>query len=170
MTLAFGESVDLPILSGTVAVQADGLPTSWEGHDYWSTSVALVREGDQLALYAVGDTAHGLLTPTWSTSEPIASDTGLVRFVQGWNSGGIVYIRLPGEPRSGLPELCYFDAGNVSDYFARAAGAFDAIVQKKFAQPAEMARLRWFAEPGRAHTYVFVGDGPTMRWLAFRDR
>lgn len=171
VTLAFGESVDLPIGSGTLLAYVEGLPSGHYGPAGNASYIAaLVRGGDQLAIYAIGSAHQALVSQAWSRPAPIGPDSGLVRFVQGWNQGSILYLRAAGGAMAGLPELCYFGPSEVSPYYPWPSGDFDAIVERKFAAAGEFARVRGIAVAGRARTFVFVGDSARMHVLVFEDR
>ena len=87
--------------------------------------------------------------PSWPPAASIPTDSGLVRLVQS-SPAMVVYLRERGAPSSGLPELCYFDPGVVSDYFVRPAGDFDVIGQAKYEEQHEIGRAVARATGGQA--------------------
>jgi len=172
ITLSFGESIERQIPAGEFLVQTSGLPSGDPTYyAYWSRAEELLRPGDHLSLYVVGDATQAFLTPAWDNtpSGSVPSDSGLVRLVQGWSPFGVVYLRATGAPISGLPELCYFDPAEVSEYFRLGAGPFDLILQTKYG-PKAAARIAAEAQAGHAVTLVLIGnDAKTAGVLAFRD-
>jgi hypothetical protein len=170
-TLSFGQSVELPILSGTLGVGTEGLPPGDPSFgDPSGKFVGIVRPGDHLSLYAVGHSQGAFLQAAWPTTASIPPESGLVRLVQS-SPALVVYLRDNGAPISGLPELCYFDPGVVSDYFVRAAGGFDVIGQAKYDGDGEIGRTSANVPGGRAVTMVLTGGGAQpLRVLTFTDR
>ena len=83
----------------------------------------------------------------------------------------VVYLRAERAPISGLPELCYFDPGVVSDYFVRPEGDFDIIGRAKYNEQQEIGRTRGSVRGGHAVTMVLTGgaDQP-LSVLRFVDR
>jgi hypothetical protein len=123
----------------------------------------------------VGRPQQSFLTAVWAPTEPIPAGTSLVRLIQGWDEIGIFYLRPPGADAEGLPELCYFDPGDPSDYFAREPGDFDIIVEEKENvgeyNGREFARAAATAPDGGAVTYVITGAAPgSLGLMAFTDR
>jgi hypothetical protein len=109
-----------------------------------------------MTLYATGNASDAFLTPTWTAPAGVSADYGLVRLVQ--SSGyGVVYLRPSGAAADGQPELCYFDPGDPSQYFTRAAGAFDLLLQRKYTPNPETIRLATTAPAGQSVTMVLVG-------------
>jgi hypothetical protein len=171
LSLSFGQSVELPILSGTLTVTTEGLPP---GDPTFGNSsgkfVGTIRPGDHLALYAVGSSEGAFLQPAWPTAASISPESGLVRLIQS-STALVVYLRGTGAPISGLPELCYFDPGVVSDYFVRAAGDFDVIGQEKYESQREIGRTAGSVAGGHAVTLVLTGGGKLpLSVLTFTDR
>jgi hypothetical protein len=175
VTLAFGESVERPILSGfllvTLTWSVGSNPVDQGSYD---GQPLVLRGGDRLELYAV-ETPPGLIvggwmiySPTWGNTASIPKDTALVRFIQA--TPFLVFdVQPPGKPMSATPWHCYFDPGDWTDYAPLAAGEFDLILTDKFPRQ-ELARIRATAPSGRAVTYVIVGDrGATTELLAFPD-
>jgi len=171
-SLSYGESAELPILSGTLRVGTEGVP---ETHPEFGTPnrefAGVVRPGDRLTLYAAGNPEAAFIQPAWPSPEGISPDSGLVRMVQS-SPAMVVYLRGQGAPIDGLPELCYFDPGLVSDYFARAAGDFDVIAQGKYDRPEEeIGRTSASVAGGHAVTLLLTGGGQQpLRVLTFDDR
>jgi hypothetical protein len=168
VTLAFGESTDVPIASGTFSVLVDGLgPTDWSRS--W-----LVQGGDHLEIFAT----NSGLTGWWTSRASIPADSGLIRFVQG-NGNGLATVVLLGAPGATVAESrlleCYFDPLVITQYVPVRAGEFDVLAGEKglFFHPGSAvrsARGRITVAPGRAVTYAITGDTPdTMRVLAFPD-
>ena len=175
VTLAMGESVVVPIRSGTFTLRVDGLrsdgPWPVESQRFW-----LVRGGDRLKVFGTrGGLTGGILFD--ETSVP--ADSGLVRFVQATGPpsfAGVVFLGAPGATAAlGRLINCYFDPGDWTEYVGVPAGELDVIMGDKglFFDPgsgAETARGRITVTPGRAVTYVLAGESPqTMRLLAFPD-
>ncbi|HET6360771.1 MAG TPA: Ig-like domain-containing protein [Gemmatimonadota bacterium] len=167
VTLAFGESVEVPIVSGPFGVHVDGLGT--DGSDQsW-----VIRGGDHLALYGTGVGTAGL----WISEVSVPADSGLVRFLEGSpsNWGFTLFLGAPGaEVVESRLINCYFDPGHSTEYVRVPAGAFDVIGGGKdlLVNPSavDITRVRSSAMSGRAVTYVLAGDSPqTARVLAFPD-
>jgi hypothetical protein len=170
VSLSYGESVELPILSGTLRVVPEGLPPVDPMIGGTGEFLGVVRPGDHLSLYAVGSPQAGYLPAVWPTTANVAADSGLVRLIQS-SSVLVVSIRSDGQPTNGLPELCYFDPSNVSQYFSRAAGNFDIIGQDKYPQQQEVGRVVASAPGGHAVTMVLTGGGQQpLGVLTFLDR
>jgi Bacterial Ig-like domain (group 2) len=171
LSLSYGQSVELPIVSGTLRVDTEGLPPGDPAFgDPSGKFVGVVRPGDHLSLYAVGNTQGAFLQPAWPPTASIPPDSGLVRLIQS-SPAMVVYLRADGAPISGLPELCYFDPGVVSDYFVRAAGGFDIIGQDKYDGQQEIGRISARVLGGRAVTMVLTGGGQQpLSVLTFTDR
>jgi hypothetical protein len=165
VTLTLGESVELPIRSGTFDVQLDGsLSDIIERERFF-----LVRGGDRLEIFG---TDHGL-TGWWINQTSVPADSGLVRFFQGTGGASwvpVVHLGAPGAlvTRSRLID-CYFDTLNGTDYVRVPAGELDVIMSGK-GGGTEIARVPITVTLGRAVTYVIVGESPqTMRLLTFQD-
>ncbi|HYF38457.1 MAG TPA: hypothetical protein VD930_02130, partial [Gemmatimonadales bacterium] len=171
LSLSFGESAELPVVSGTLRVASEGLPPGDPMFgDPDGEFVGVVRPGDNLSLYAVGNPQVAFLQPAWPTATEIPPGSGLVRLVQS-SPAMVVYLRENGAPISGLPELCYFDPGVVSDYFVRPAGGFDIIGQEKYEGQQEIGRASARLSSGRAVTMVLTGGGSQpLSVLTFTDR
>lgn len=175
VTLSFGEVIEQPITSGIVNIETAGLGGSAVDGNYtrWA---GLVRGNDHLSLFAVAGTQYGhpTLTVAWANPTSLPADSALVRFIQGSNFP-VVDLQPPGAGLSDLPELCYFDPGDPSEYFKVAAGELDIVVAGKlgFTGPSsEAARLHATLPAGRAVTYVLTGDytkPETAALLAFLD-
>ena len=174
--LAFGETLERIVTSGIYIVTTSGLANTpgffISRFDY----AAVIAPEDRLSLYAIGSPQQSFLTPAWAPTEPIPAGTGLVRLIQGWDEIGIYYLRPTGADVDGLPELCYFDPGDASDYFPRESGDFDLIVEQKFGNPGdydnvEFARESVTAPEGGAVTYVVTGAAlGSLGLMAFTDR
>ena len=156
ITLAYGESAQVPVLTGTVVVRMTGLPVGSGDYTPVSSFGALIRTGDRMTLYVTGNSHDAFLTPTWAAPASVSADSGLVRLVQssGYN---VVFLRPTGAAADGQPELCYFDPGDPSPYFTRAAGGFDLLLQPKYTQNPETIRLAAAAPAGQSVTLVLVG-------------
>jgi hypothetical protein len=167
VTLAFGESVDVPVVSGGFSVQIDGFDSAF-GSASW-----MLREGDHLEIFAT----TGGISSAWSSLASIPADSGLVRFVQGVsgpsNFAVVVLLGAPGAtPAESRLVDCYFDPQTVTEYVPVRAGEFDVIASGKglLFGGQESARSRITVPPGRAVTYAITRDTPdTMRVLAFPD-
>lgn len=167
VTLSFGESLERPIPSGMFYVEASGFPPS-PGRPDQTRKVYVIAAGARLTLYAVRGYSQNFLTPVWTSPASVSPDSGLVRFVQS-SEFSVVYLRPPGAPVSGLPELCYFDPGDPTNYFRRTAGQFDILLRYK-GVGSELARFPAMVPAGGAVTYVIIGDTPqTAAVLAFPD-
>jgi hypothetical protein len=170
-SLSYGESVELPIISGTLRVSTEGLPPGDpQFGDPNGQFVGVVRPGDYLSLYAAGNPQGAFLQPAWPPTARIPPDSGLVRLIQS-SPALLVSLRANGAPISGLPELCYFDPGVVSDYFVRPAGDFDIIGQLKYEEQQELGRVSASVLGGHAVTMVLTGgEKQPLRVLTFTDR
>jgi hypothetical protein len=170
VSLSFGESVELPILSGSLRVGTDGLPPSnpifGEPSDGF---LGVVRPGDHLSLYAVGSPQVGFLQAVWPTDAAVPPDSVMVRLIQS-SPMQVVYVRDRGARRTDLPELCYFDPGNVSGYYTRPPD-FDIIGQNKYDDLQEVGRAAMTVPGGHAVTMVVTGGwGQPVRLLSYADR
>lgn len=175
VTLRLGESVEVPIESGTFNVHVDGLRSDgpWQ---LTSESSWLVRDGDHLEVFG---TSNAGLTGRWANDATVPADSGLVRFVQGTgppNFAGVVLLGAPGATAAASRLIhCYFDPYEFTDYISLPAGELDVIMGDKglffdLSDAAVRARGRITVTPGRAITYVLTGESPqTMRLLAFPD-
>lgn len=174
--LAYGESLERTVTSGIYIVTTSGLANSAGLFNSRFDYAAVIAPDDQLSLYAVGRPQQSFLTPAWAPTEPIPAGTSLVRLIQGWDEIGIFYLRPTGADVEGLPELCYFDPGDASDYFSRESGNFDVIVEQKFGAPGEYSNVEFAREgvaapDGGAVTYVVTGAAPgSIGLMAFTDR
>jgi hypothetical protein len=171
LSLSFSQSVELPIVSGTLVVTTEGLrPGNPAFGDPTGKFVGMIRPGDHLSLYAVGNSQGAFLQPAWPPAASISPGSGLVRLVQS-STALVVYLRAQGAPISGLPELCYFDPGVVSDYFVRTGGDFDIIGQDKYENLQEIGRTSGSVPGGQAVTMVLTGgDKQPLSVLTFTDR
>lgn len=174
--LAYGESLERTVTSGIYIVTTSGLTNTTGLFSARLDYAAVIAPDDQLSLYAVGRPQQSFLTPAWAPTEPIPAGTGLVRLIQGWDEIGIYYLRPTGADVEGLPELCYFDPGDASDYFPRESGDFDVIVEQKFGDPGDYSNIEFArggvaAPDGGAVTYVVTGAAPgSIGLMAFTDR
>ena len=170
VTLKFGESVELPIVSGSLRVEPDGLPPSNPIFGAPSDGfLGVVRPGDHLSLYAAGSPQVGFLQAVWPEDGDIAPDSVRVRLIQS-SPMQVVYVRNRGARRTDLPELCYFDPGNVSPYYSRPSD-FDIIGQNKYGQLEEVGRAAMTVPGGHAVTMVVTGGwGLPVRVLSYTDR
>jgi hypothetical protein len=154
VTLAFGESLERELPSGVFYVDTEGLP---EPFTYARGYAGLVRAGDHLSLYAVvGDPAGAAVVAAWTRPVDVPSDSIRVRVVQS-SAFGVVDLVGPGATLNIRPTLCYFDPMNLTDYYQRAAGDFDILLQRKYGT-AGQTRLRASVPPGRSATIVITGD------------
>lgn len=172
VSLTYGQSVEVPIVSGTFQVSTGGLPPP-RGNVYADPSgdfLGVVNPNDHLSLYAVGsNTQGGYLAPAWPTTDPVPSDSILVRLVQS-SPAMVVYLRPPGAPRTGLPEFCYFDPATVAPYLEMPAADFDIIGQDKYGQQEEIGRTTASAAGGHAVTMVLTGGaGQPLGVMTFVD-
>jgi hypothetical protein len=171
VSLAYGQSVEVPIVSGTLHVGTKGIPPGDPSlGDPSGEFLGLIRPGDHLSLYSAGSTRSGFLQALWPDTVAVPADSVLVRLVQS-SPVLVVYLRPQGDPPSGLPELCYFDPGTVSPYFARPAGNFDVIGQEKYTQSGEVGRVAASVPAGHAVTLVLTGGGEQpLGVMTFMDR
>lgn len=163
VTLAFGASVEVPIVSGSFSVHVDGLGPIGSDQSW------VIRGGDHLALYGTGAGIAGL----WINEVSVPADSGLARFVNGNDFPNWALTFFLGAPGAEVLESrlinCYFDPLNGTEYVRVPAGEFDVIGVGKD-QRTEIARVSATATSGRAVTYVLAGDNPqTARVLAFPD-
>ncbi len=170
VTLEFGEWTELPVTSGTLIVNVEGLPPGAPEFAGYQHFVNLIHGGDRFSLFALGGTTQAFLTGVWPERRPmVGSDSGLVRILQGWEGYGVMYLTPSGGPPNGLPAECYFDPTNVSPYYGLPAGTFDVVMQQKYGSKS-VARLHASALAGQAFTGVITGNGPdTMELLEFPD-
>jgi hypothetical protein len=166
VTLALGESVEVPIVSGSFSVHVDGLGSNGSDQS-WA-----IRPGDHLALYGTGVGTSAL----WINEVSVPADSGLVRFVEGsfTNWGFTLFLGAPGaEVTESRLINCYFDPLASTEYVRVPAGAFDVIGGGKdlLSNPGAVeTRVRATAKSGGAVTYVLAGDSPQQaRVVAFPD-
>jgi hypothetical protein len=167
VTLAFGESVEVPIVSGSFRVQVDGLGPVGSDQSF------VIRGGDHLAMYGTGVGTAAL----WISEVSVPADSGLVRFLEGSpsNWGFTLFLGAPGAEVAERRLInCYFDPGHSTEYVRVPAGEFDVIGGGKdlLSNPSavDITRVRATAMSGRAVTYVLAGDSPqTARVVAFPD-
>lgn len=165
VTLAFGESVEVPIVSGSFGVHVDGLGSNGSDQS-WA-----IRGGDHLALYGTRAGTGGL----WIKEESVPADSGLVRFLNGTGFPNWALTLVLGAPGAEVAKSrlinCYLDPLDGTEYVLVPAGEFDVIgAGKNFPSAVEIARVRATATSGRAVTYVLAGDSPqTARVVAFPD-
>lgn len=167
VTLSFGQWVERSIKSGTFAVHLDGIPAARVAVPNFS---GVVSDSDHVTMYAVASPGGwgGVLSAQWSRPSNVSADSGYVRFVAGSLRAALVYLRDLGAPVSGVADLCYFDMGDGTRYYHRAAGNFDIIVAPKLLQ--DSTRITVTAAAGRKFTYVIVGESQsTMQAVAFPD-
>jgi hypothetical protein len=171
VTLTYGQSVELAVPSGTFYAVTEGLPEgAYDAQDFYGT----IRPGDKLSLFGVSGWGQGWLTPAWNRHDLIPADSGLVRVIQG-SDFPVIYLRETGELKAGLPQLCYFDPGLLSDFFPRVEGAFDLILQQKrpgtyFDTTGAYTRLPATVPAGHAVTLVLTGKSlATAGYFAFTD-
>lgn len=170
VTLSFGQSLERTMRSGALIVQMEGFPPGVPSDQYLRTFNGMLRVGDRLSLFVVGDVNRAFVVPAWFEPGNVPGDSGRVRLVQGWSNYGVIYLRPTGAPMGGIPELCYFDPTNISPYFVRVAGGFDIILELKYGSKGEAARLHSTAPSGGSVTLVLTGDTPqTVRILTFPD-
>ena len=168
VTLTFGESVEVPIVSGTFRVLVEGLPQ--DADRSW-----LIRGGDRLEVFG---TSYGV-SGWWINDASVPADSGLVRFVQGTGPPNFALVVLLGAPGAEVAESqlinCYFDPLSFTEYVRVPAGEHDVIMGGKdlFFNPSSAfgsARGRVTVSGGRAVTYVLTGESPqTMSLRAFPD-
>lgn len=177
VTLSFGESVEVPIVSGTFQVHVDGLRTDGPWGPFTSEYSWLVRGGDHVEVFG---TSNAGLTGSWINEASVPAGSGLVRFVQGTgppNFAGVVLLGAPGATAAESRLIhCYFDPYEFTGYISLPAGELDVLMGDKGLffnlsdAAAVRARGRVTVTPGRAVTYVITGESPeTMRLLAFPD-
>ena len=160
VTLSFGESLERPLPSGTFYVYTQGIPATRDTASWYREYAAIVREGDHLSLYAVGEAAQGYLSAAWTTATTVASDSVRFRLVQGDGTYGVVLaLRTTEEASSGVLLECYFDPLGVTTYHGREAGDFDLVLQPKYGA-ALQERLRASIPAGRSATLVITGSAP----------
>jgi hypothetical protein len=168
LTLSFGEVALRVVPPGDFVVRAPDLPAG-AGYDSRTLAVRL-RALNQLSVFVVGNNLQAFLAEAWSDKSSVAPGMGRIRLIQGWNPYPVVYLRPTGAAPEGVPELCYFDPGQVSQYYLLAAGSFDILLQGKYGSAGLTARLPATVPDGKSVTYVLTGDGPgTMGLLAFPD-
>ena len=167
VTLSFGQWVERSIKSGTFSVHLEGIPAAYVAVPNFS---GVVGDSDYVSMYAVASPGGhgGVLSAQWSRPSNVPADSGYVRFVAGTQRAAVVYLRDLGAPVSGVADLCYFDMGDGTRYYQRAAGNFDIIASTK--NPQDSTRITVAAAAGRKFTYVIVGESQsTMQAVAFPD-
>ncbi|HET6361411.1 MAG TPA: Ig-like domain-containing protein, partial [Gemmatimonadota bacterium] len=135
VTLAFGESVEVPIVSGSFGVHVDGLESPG------SDQSLVIRGGDHLAIYETGVGTAAL----WISEVSVPADSGLVRFLEGSpsNWGFTLFLGAPGAEVAERRLInCYFDRGHSTEYVRVPAGEFDVIGTEKVNTSTEIARVR----------------------------
>jgi hypothetical protein len=181
VTLEFGESLEIPVTSGLFLLTARGVPFLSETTALAVSRRFLVLEGDQLSSYVVGGrvlSGPGVFSPraelasAWDRHTDVAGDSVRIRLVQGFTGFLGVHVLSPGELADEVPELCYFDPGDVWGYDTRPAGGIDVVLQRKFGLGNPQHRVRVNPPPGSSVTYVIDsgtpnGDGYSL--VAFPD-
>jgi hypothetical protein len=171
VTLQFGETANVSVRTQDIYVTTDGMPEAQVDRREFFGNFA---PGTTLGLYAIRQGNMSGLAPDWGTTDPIPADSGLVRLIQASNNP-VAYIRPTGTPRSGLPELCYFDPGDPSPYYSVAAGTFDVLMQRKvgFTVDTTLAFARLPASVAAGHVVTLVLTGNTTSdasYIAFSDQ
>jgi hypothetical protein len=172
VTLEYGQSVDLPVTSGEFYVETDGLPLA---ASFRRDLRADITPGAVLSLYATASPGYfSILTPAWSSSDPVPTDSVLVRFIQG-STFGVLRQRHTGEKGLGLIVECYFDPGDPSPYHATFAGTQELLLQRKpgfYADStAPYSAVLITLPAGHVVTVVLVGDTLSGGgYLTFVDR
>jgi hypothetical protein len=165
VTLEFGESVDIPVTTGQFVTYAPSL--------YFAGTLL---GGDRLSLYFVGgNTQFGprsALTWAWDAPAHVSQDSVRIRLVQGFSPFLAIHVLAPDAPADSLPDLCYFDPGDVWGYDTRRAGDIDIVLQGKFLPGFLQYRTRVSPQPGSSVTYVIapappIGVGYSL--VAFSD-
>jgi Bacterial Ig-like domain (group 2) len=167
VTLSFGQWVERSIKSGTFSVHLDGIPAARVAVPNFS---GVISDSDYVTMYAVASPGGwgGVLSAQWSRPSNVPADSGYARFVAGSGRAAVVYLRDLGAAVSGVADLCYFDMGDGTRYYHRAAGNFDVIASTK--NPQDSTRITVTAAAGRKFTYVIVGEShSTMQAVAFPD-
>lgn len=170
ITLDLGETVDVMVTSSGIYATVEGIPAAeLERH----TISADLTWGPTLSLYAVHSSRFGGLVGGWSTTDPIPPGMSQVRLVQG-GSLPVVYLRDPGGTTAGAPNHCYFDPGEISQYFTRTSGDFDLLMQTKVGLRPDpgMAYVRMPSSvpDGQSLTIVVTGNTTsTSSYIAFMD-
>ncbi len=163
LTVSFGNSVERRTSSGTLLSQLDALSP-----DGTVDNSELIRDGDYLTIFIVGRAGSVGTARAWSRAGSGVPPEGRFRLVHGGNPTSLLWMTPRGGEVAGLPELCYFDPGAVTDYYSR-AGPLDFVLKMKGGGP-ESARLNYVPPPGRSVTLVITGYwGPDLRLLEFID-
>ncbi|HET7603251.1 MAG TPA: hypothetical protein VFK36_09575 [Gemmatimonadales bacterium] len=171
VTLQFGETANVTVRTQDIYVTTDGMPPAQVDK---RTFFGNFEPGTTLGLYAIRQGNMSGLAPDWGTTDPIPADSGRVRLIQASNNP-VAYIRPTGTPRSGLPELCYFDPGDPSPFYTVAAGTFDVLMQRKVGFKVDttlaFARLPASVTAGHVVTLVLTGNTTSdASYIAFTDQ
>jgi hypothetical protein len=173
VTLSFGQSQERQISPGLFMLQTRGMPAGQPAFEEYKAYNGLIHGGDRVSIYAVGQPSQGLLTPAFGEAQDIPADSARVRLVQG-SAFPVVYLRPTGAPATGVPEQCYFDPIDASEYYSLASGAFDVILGTKsyfVGGFAGVVRLAANAPAGRAVTLVLIGTSANdAELLTFIDQ
>jgi hypothetical protein len=176
VTLAYGQYADVSVTPGLLYVETLGLPAlpypaDFDGH----IQLVTVHPKVFTSFYAVGGTlgsgpqAAGGVVASSTDPATVPPDSARVRFVEGWLSAGVIFLRPTGAPASGLPELCYFDPFGVSDYFSVPPGDFDVIAETKYGATTAQ-RMGATAPAGAKRTIVIAGtDQSGWELVSFPD-
>lgn len=156
VTVSFGQTVESSLPSGTLSLETRGLPDGdFEGPNY----ATLVREGDHVSFIAGGRPTAAWLSVAWARAGGARSaDVVRIRFAY---AGGaqIAYLLDPdASPIGRIPEECYLDPGDVSDYFDRGAGDLDIFLERKYGEGPPESRQRVSGLDGRSMTVVITAD------------
>jgi hypothetical protein len=178
--LTFGETALHTVSPGALSVFMQGFPRGQ--YSLMQEFGGVVSSGEELTLYASGDTLQAFLIPAWDRHPVVPGDRALVRIVMasGYTEGAWTtntYLLPPGAPMKGVANFCYFDLPGVSEYMPLPAEEFDIVVMAPnqltgtYDNPGiEFARLRAKPEAGHATTFVVTGHSrATMRLLTFID-
>jgi hypothetical protein len=187
LALAFGDVREETVPAGTVQVTIDGYPL------YLPTSGATFEPALELQQFTgfipaetrativivpgpgnsnlVGPVA---LAPLWDWNKAVPTDSARVRVVLATVGGYNVYLVPPGEKMGAVfLQGCYLDwPYGVTDYAARSAGAFDIVLEPKWArQSQEAGRFSVTPQLGHATTYIISGKTESaLRVWTFVDR
>lgn len=163
VTVSFGESVESLVSNGVLLAQIDGFP------DSRSMEVGeFIESGSYLTVYVGGFKGSLWLKSVWSSPGLSIPSTGQFRLMHGGNPSSLLWMVSQGSPVEGTPDLCYFDAAYLTDYFSR-SGPLDFVLEEKAAR-SEFARLAYRPQPDRSVTIVIAGESASdIRLLEFVD-
>lgn len=176
VSLNFEEMRNLNALAGFVDIELSGAaPAANWGGTISQSFMDVLHNGTHATFVAAGDPLSSLIIPLWDDHAPIAANAALVRVVMSSNysrtyNANNIYFATPGAKMTqDALVACYFHNPEYIDFVSRAPTPFDIIVadagsfgavSNSFEIDIEAIRFSVNPAPGKATTYIIVGDTP----------